>query len=329
MPEMTETSDRTGSAFWVTGARRGEIRPEALAPPEPDEVLVRASFSAISRGTEMLVWRGGVPESQRTRMRAPFQAGVFPWPVKYGYCAVGCVEEGPPTLIGRSVFCLHPHQDRFVVPADAVTVLPDDLPPARAILAANMETALNAVWDGGPKPGDHVSVIGAGTVGCLVAWLIGQIPGTRVELIDREPGKQAIAEALGVEFRVPDRASNDRDLVFHATGNPDGLASALAVAGDDTAIVELSWFGDQPVTLPLGDDFHDRRLRIISSQVGRLPVACRARWSHARRMAAALDLLRDAVLDGLVTGEDAFLDLPDVLRRIENDAMVLCHRITY
>src|SRR3990172_6381309 len=194
-------------AFWIAAPGAGEIRPELLRRPEPGDVVVRALYSGISRGTEALVFRGEVPASEAARMRAPFQAGDFPAPVKYGYISVGVVETGPAALAGRTVFCLHPHQTRYVVPADAVHVVPDDVPAARAVLAANMETAINGVWDGRPRVG-------------------GRIPGCRVELVDTNGERDAIASRLGVGFATPDRATPEADLVFHASGAPEGLATA-------------------------------------------------------------------------------------------------------
>ena len=317
-------------AFWVAAAGQGELRAATLAAPGPDAVLVRALHSAISRGTEALVFLGRVPDSQREAMRAPFQEGDFPFPVKYGYISVGVVEAGPADLKGRAVFCLYPHQDRYVVPAAAVTALPEGLPPARAVLAANMETALNGVWDLAPGPGDRVAVIGAGTVGCMVAWMIGRLPGCRVELVDTDPGKARIAAALGVGFALPQNAARDADAVVHVSGNPAGLRTALDLAGFEATVLEMSWFGDADVALPLGEAFHSRRLTIKSSQVGHVPAQRRGRWSYRRRMATALDLLRDPALDVLITGASPFDALPAVMAQLASaPAGTLCHRIDY
>jgi hypothetical protein len=317
-------------AFWVAEPGRGEIRTEELRAPGGDEVEVRALYSGISRGTEALVFNGRVPESEWARMRAPFQAGTFPAPVKYGYSMAGVVERGPAQLQGRHVFVLHPHQTRFVVPAAAVHVLPAGVPPARAVLAANLETALNGVWDARPHLGDRISVIGAGTVGALAAWLAARIPGCLVQLVDVNPHRERVAGALGVPFAAPEAAAGDADVVIHASGTPAGLALALQVAAVEATIVELSWFGDQVVPLPLGGAFHSKRLTIAASQVGRVAPAQRARWDHRRRLQLALTLLADSSLDAVITGESAFETLPDVmagLARAPGDT--LCHRIRY
>lgn len=317
-------------AFWLIAPGRGEIRREPLRDPGPGEVLVRTLYTGISRGTEGLVMRGEVPPGEFGRMRAPFQEGEFPFPVKYGYASVGVVESGDPELVGRTVFCLYPHQSRYVVAAGAVTPIPADLPPGRAVLAANMETALNAAWDAAPGPGDRITVVGAGVVGALVAWLCARIPGTDVELLDVDPGRGAIADVLGCRFRLPEQASAERDLVVHASGNPAGLRTALRLAGVEATVLELSWYGTRQVELPLGEAFHARRLTLRSSQVGRLPPSRAPRWDTRRRLQTALALLQDARLDALVNAESAFHQLPDSLARLAADAGgVLCHRVRY
>ena len=320
-------------AFWIAEPGRGEVRSERLRAPGPDEVLVRTLFSGISRGTEALVLRGGVPPSEHARMRAPFQEGDFPAPVKYGYSNVGIVEQGPDALRGRRVFCLYPHQTRYVVPAAAVYALPDALPPARAVLAANLETAVNGLWDASPRIGDRIAIVGAGTVGCLAAWLAAGIPGCTVELVDVDERKAAPAEALGVQFRLPDAAGADADLVLHASGNAAGLETALELAGFEATIVELSWYGSDRPNVPLGEAFHSRRLTLRSSQVGHVAAAQRSRWTARRRLELALSLLaepRAKALDALITGESPFAELPRVLPALADarDAP-LCHRIAY
>lgn len=322
-------------AWWVTGPGRGEIQATALddvaADPAVDWVTVQTLYSGISRGTESLVFHGRVPKSEYDRMRAPFQQGDFPGPVKYGYANVGRVLDGPVELVGSPVFCLYPHQDRYRVPASAVTPLPDGLPPERAVLAANMETAVNGLWDGLPAVGDRIAVVGLGVVGLLVAWLASRIPGTQVTAIDTNPARRAVAERLGLAFETrPGKLFDDHDLVIHASGHPAGLETALNLAGPEATIVEMSWYGDQPVTAPLGAAFHPRRLTLKSSQVGQLAAHRRPRWDHGQRLALALDLLRDDVLDHLITGETAFEALPKAMNRILIDGRdTLCHRIAY
>ncbi len=324
-------------AYWVTGAGGGELRSERLPELPAGWVRVRTRFSGISRGTESLVFRGEVPPSEYTRMRAPFQAGDFPAPLKYGYINVGEVVEAPgqvaDPLLGQLVYCLFPHQDLYQVPADAVTPLPDGLPPGRGVLAANLETAVNGLWDAEPRLGDRIAVVGAGALGCLVAWLARRIPGCEVELIDPNPRRAPVAAALGVRYRTPADATPEADLVIHASGNPGGLATALGLAGFEATVLELSWFGAKPVTLPLGEAFHQRRLDIRSSQVGSVATAQRARWDHRRRLRLALRLLAEpeaAALDVLISGEEPFECLPQVQARLAADpGDTLTQRIRY
>jgi threonine dehydrogenase-like Zn-dependent dehydrogenase len=317
-------------AFWIAEPGRGEIRTEPPLAAGPDEVLIRARYSGISRGTEGLVFEGRVPPSEYVRMRAPFQAGSFPAPVKYGYASVGFVEAGPAELRGQHVFVLHPHQTRYVVPAAWAHVIPAAVPPARAVLAANLETAINIVWDAEVRPGDRVSVIGGGTVGLLVAWLAGRIPGCDVQLVDRNPSRGGVTAALGVGFALPESPQREADVVVHASGSPAGLSLALEIAAFEALVIEASWYGSDVVPLRLGEAFHAHRLTIRSSQVGTVSAAQRARWDARRRMALALGLLTDAALDTLITGESLFESLPEIMPRLARaPGDVICHRIRY
>src|SRR5947199_2090853 len=295
-------------ALWYVGDGRAELREEAVAPPGGGEVRVRALYGAISRGTERLVASGRVPASEYERMRAPLMAGAFPFPVKYGYATVGRVEEGGTP--GQGVFVLNPHQDEFTIPAKMAVPVPKAVPPARAVRAANMETALNALWDGVPGPADRIAVIGGGIVGLLIARLAARMPGTEVTLVDIVPERAALARALGARFAMPDEAPRDCDLVVHTSASPKGLATALALAGDEATIMELSWYGTGEVAVPLGEAFHSRRLRLVASQVGQVAPSHRSRWAYGRRLAAALALLDDPALDVLLAPAIGFDELP-------------------
>jgi NADPH:quinone reductase-like Zn-dependent oxidoreductase len=317
-------------ALWYVAPGRAEIRRETVPAPGPGKVLVRALHGAISRGTERLVLAGCVPPSEYARMRGPNMGGDFPFPVKYGYATVGTVEAGPADLVRRTVFALHPHQNLFALPVTAVTPVPDSVPPRRAVLAANMETALNATWDAAPGPSGRIAVVGAGVVGALVAWLCGRMPETQVTLVDVQPGRAALAERLGVGFALPTDVLRDCDFVFHTSASAAGLAIALTLAGDEASIIELSWYGAGDVPVPLGGAFHSRRLRLISSQVGKVAPSRRAEFSHARRLAAAIDLLADEALDALLNKGTPFRDLPQQLPRLLSpEADVLCPVIDY
>lgn len=305
-------------SLWLEAPRTAALRGTPLPVPAAGEARVRALWSAVSRGTERLVFEGRVPPSEWARMRAPFQEGEFSFPVKYGYCAVGAIEDGPAARIGDLVFCLHPHQDHFIAPLDMLRPVPASVPPRRATLAANMETALNGLWDSGAGPGDHILVIGAGVLGLLIATLAARLPGAEVTVIDTEPSRAAIVASLGARFTHPaDFApAGDADIVFHTSASAQGLALALDAAGTEATIVELSWYGDAAVAAPLGGAFHVRRLRLVSSQVGQVAASRRPRWSYARRLDKALELLADPRLDALITEEIAFEDAPRELPRL-------------
>lgn len=321
---------REARAFWVAAPGRGEIRVQQLRPPGPDELLIRSTASAISRGTESLVFRGEVPASEWQRMRCPFQEGEFPAPVKYGYSTVGIVEDGSRDMLGHRVFCLHPHQDRFIIPRDAAIEVPAGVPDRRATLAANVETAINGLWDASAGPGDRIAVIGAGVVGCLAAALAARLPGAEVQLIDIDPARGKIADKLGCRFASPQQADPEADIVVHTSGAPEGLTTALTIAGFEATVLELSWYGTRVVPLELGGAFHSRRLILRSSQVGTVAANRRARWSHRRRLALALSLLRDRLFDVLLSGESRFATLPELMPRLAaSPAGVLCHTLRY
>ena len=317
-------------AFWVREPGAGEIRPTRLPEAGADDVVVRTVCSGISRGTETLVFEGRVPESQYDAMRAPFQEGDFPGPVKYGYLSVGVVEQGPPELRGRTVFCLYPHQTAYVVPADAVVPVPDDVPPERAVLAGTVETAVNALWDAPPLVGDRVTVVGAGMVGCCVARLLARFPGVDVTVVDVDPAKAGVVSRLGARFRTPADAADGRDLVVHASATGAGLQLALDLLAPEGNVLDLSWYGDAEVSLSLGGAFHSRRLGIRASQVGTVSPARRGSRTHADRLTLALDLLRDPAFDAVITGAAPFDELPGLMPRIAaGDVPGLCHTVTY
>lgn len=317
-------------ALWYVGAGRAEIRDEPLGSLNPGAVRVRALHGAISRGTEALVAHGRVPASEFQRMRAPFMAGEFPFPVKYGYATVGVVEIGSEALLGRTVFTLHPHQTVFDVPAAAAVPVPVEMPATRAVLAANMETALNAVWDAGTGPFGRVAVVGAGVVGTLSGLLFQELASADVTLVDIDPARTGVASRLGLKFATPDQAPTDCALVVHASASAAGLATALSLAGDEATVLELSWYGSADVPVPLGGAFHSRRLKLIASQVGKVAPSHRQEWTHRRRLEKALSLLADERLDALFDAPVAFEALPAELPRILAPASgVLCQRIDY
>ncbi|MCA4134422.1 zinc-binding alcohol dehydrogenase [Arthrobacter sp. M4] len=320
----------SATAYWTVAPHHGELRTETIHGPQQNEALVRSLYSGISHGSELVVHEAHVPQRVAKQMRAPNQEGEFPCPVKYGYLSVGVVEEGPDDWPGQTVFCLHPHQDRYVVPVSALTRIPDDVPPRRAVLTGTVETAVNALWEAGPRLGDRVAVVGAGLVGGMVAALLKKLPLSRLQLVDTEPRKQSLAERLGVNFTDPDSAQGDCDIVFHCSASPDGLKRSLQLAGDDADVVEMSWYADKDVHVPLGEDFHARRLSLRASQVSAVARARRHRRTAAERLQLAVSLLNDPVFDAFLTGESAFRDLPNVVEQLStHHTGDLCHLISY
>jgi hypothetical protein len=323
-------SDDSAFALWMVAPQKAEIRPAFAPRPQAEALRLSALVSGISRGTESLVFRGEIPDSERERMRCPFQEGEFPFPTKYGYSMVARVEDGPPEHVGTRVFCLYPHQTRFTLPASATFAIPEEIPTKRAVLAAQMETALNATWDAAPRVGDHIAVIGAGVIGCLVGYLCARIPAASVTLIDRQASRRATAGALDVPFAtVSDRLPAGCDIVFHASGDPQGLDLALSLAGFEAEVIELSWYGRNHVAVGLGGGFHSQRLALRSSQVGSVARDRRARWDSRRRLSLALALCADPRLDVLVQDETPFERLPSALPRILGAPGALCHLVRY
>lgn len=318
------------TAYWTTGCEQGELRPEELRSPGPGEALVRALYSGISKGTEMVVHRAAVPPRVAEEMRAPHQEGDFPGPVKFGYLSVGVVEEGPDDWKGQRVFCLNPHQDRYVVPVKELTRIPDNVPSQRAVLTGTVETAVNALWEAGPRLGDRVAVVGAGLVGGMVATLLRTFPLQRLQLVDLDPDRQRLADALNVDFAAPEAALADCDIVFHCSASQEGLERSLQLVGDEGDVIEMSWYANREVTLPLGEDFHARRLSIRASQVGVVARARRHRRTNADRLDLAVSLLADPVFDAFLTGSSPFEDLPDVVQSLSHGTLdALCHVIEY
>jgi threonine dehydrogenase-like Zn-dependent dehydrogenase len=319
----------TAASFWIARPGVGELRDEALRPPGEDEVLVRTRWTGISRGTESIVFRGEVPPSEWERMRAPAQEGDFPAPVKYGYLNVGEVVDGPATLRGTTVFALRPHQSSYIAPAASVIPVPRGVPARRAVLAGCVETAVNILWDAAPAVGDRIAVVGAGMVGAAVARLARGIPGAAVTLVDTDLGKAATADALGVDFAVPGGLPR-HDIVIEASGSEAGMRVALDLAADDGEVVVASWFGMREVALPLGADFHSRRLTLRASQVGAVALHRRASRTPADRLALALRLLEDPAFDALITDASGWRELPRVMAAIAaGEAPGLCHIIDW
>lgn len=326
---ISREQEHEAQAYWVTESGHGELRPEAIPTPGPKEALVRTLYSGVSRGTERVVHEGRVPERVADLMHAPHQEGDFPGPVKYGYLSVGVVEEGPEDWTGKTVFSLHPHQDFYVVPTNQLTAIPEDVPARRAVLTGIVEVAINALWEAGPRLGDRVAVVGGGLVGGVLATLLRKYPLGRLQLVDSDPAKRVLAEKLNIDFALPDEAENDCDIVFHCSASNAGLKLSLQLAGDDSDVIELSWFADKEVTLPLGEDFHARRLTIRSSQVGAVALPRRHRRTNAQRLQLAAATLKDPLFDTFLSSECQFQNLPTTLVKLFEKPGGFCHVVAY
>jgi threonine dehydrogenase-like Zn-dependent dehydrogenase len=326
---ISRDQEHEAHAYWVTESGHGELRPEAIPTPGPKEALVRTLYSGVSRGTERVVHEGRVPERVADLMHAPHQEGDFPGPVKYGYLSVGVVEEGPEDWTGKTVFSLHPHQDFYVVPTNQLTAIPEDVPARRAVLTGIVEVAINALWEAGPRLGDRVAVVGGGLVGGVLATLLRKYPLGRLQLVDSDPAKRVLAEKLNIDFALPDEAENDCDIVFHCSASNAGLKLSLQLAGDDSDVIELSWFADKEVTLPLGEDFHARRLTIRSSQVGAVALPRRHRRTNAQRLQLAAATLKDPLFDTFLSSECQFQNLPTTLVKLFEKPGGFCHVVAY
>ena len=305
------------SALWFQAQEKAAILSEALPEATTGWCEIRTQFSALSPGTERLVYTARVPPELADAMRCPYMGGAFPFPVKYGYSLVGTVSDGPADWRGRTVHVLHPHQDRCVVRCEDVYALPPDVPPGRATLASNLETAVNVLWDAQVALGERVLVVGFGVVGSLVARLLSAIPGVQLDVVDAAPAKQRLAAAMGFRSHTGvEDLDAAFDLAIHASASSEGLQVALDHVGFEGRVVELSWYGTRPVTVQLGGTFHNQRKRIISSQVSTIAPAQRPRWDYRRRKALVFDLLRRAEFDAHITHRVAFGDLPQVFQQL-------------
>ncbi|MEM9043318.1 MAG: zinc-binding alcohol dehydrogenase [Pseudomonadota bacterium] len=317
-------------ALTYTAPRQAELREWPQPAMSDAMVRVRTLFSGLSRGTERLIFEGRVPESEHDIMRAPFQQGDFPFPVAYGYAAVSLVEEGPDDLVGRQIFSLSPHQEQACLPVDAVLPLPADVPASRAILAANMETAVNAIWDASPKPGSRVAIVGAGLLGCLIAGLLSARGDLSVSVVDVLPQRSATLSDFHVSFISTTERMDPVETVFHTSASDAGLQTAIEMLAFEGQVIELSWFGSRMVSLDLGGAFHSKRLTIKGSQVGQVAKVRRASTTYRDRLAQAIGHLSDPRFDALITEEVAFENLPAELPRLLGEgAAGIATRIRY
>jgi 2-desacetyl-2-hydroxyethyl bacteriochlorophyllide A dehydrogenase len=299
------------AAVWFPRARSVELRTEELAETGPDEVRVRATLSAISHGTEMLVYRGEVDRD--LALDLPTLAGGYGFPLKYGYAsvgrAVGLGRQVRGLREGDLVFALHPHQDEYVVSESLVRRLPDRTTPEQGVFLANLETAINVVLDAKPRLGEVVAVFGQGIVGLLVTQLLRR-SGARSIAVEPSALRRSFAERCGAEAAITPgdgallrslTGGRGADIAIDASGSPAALQEAIDCVAPEGTVVVCSWYGEKPVPLDLGGSFHRGRVRLVSSQVGRIDPALAPRWDRERRLGLAVDLLGELVLAELIT----------------------------
>jgi threonine dehydrogenase-like Zn-dependent dehydrogenase len=326
-------------ALWFVGPREVEIRDEPVRAPGPREVVVRAIASGVSQGTEMLLYKGEGPEvfdpslEREPEGRAGTGTGTGTgtgetrdgtYPRRYGYAWVGEVVGGGSEArlgVGTRVFALVAHGDTHVLGDEQVRALPGDVPAARAVLAANMETAVTCVWDAGVSFGDDAVVLGGGVVGILTAWLLAQ-SGANVTLVERSEARRLAARALVPSAIIEASATPDgsADVVIEATGDPRVLDDAVAWARPEGRIVVASFYGTRRAPVDLGDAFHRRRLELRASQVSSIPPRLRERWTHARRWMLVLSLLHERALDALLAPPTPFERAADLYASLDTHA---------
>jgi 2-desacetyl-2-hydroxyethyl bacteriochlorophyllide A dehydrogenase len=296
-------------SLWFEEAGKAVFREDELPDLRKGWCCIDTSYSAISPGTERLVFLGDVPNDLFSQMKTAYMGGDFAFPLKYGYSLVGRIIDGSFERIGQTVHILHPHQNRCVVREEDAFPVPDDIPSKRATLASNMETAVNAVWDSGLTIGERALVVGFGIVGSLVARLLSFFPGVEVTITDNNPLKLSLAEKMEFDVQSPDNKSNAFDVAFHASGDPNGLQSAIDSVGFEGRVVELSWYGKKEVSLNLGGSFHSMRKKILSSQVSSIPPQFRSKWDFNKRKSLVFEFLARDVFDTHITHSYPFDDL--------------------
>jgi 2-desacetyl-2-hydroxyethyl bacteriochlorophyllide A dehydrogenase len=300
-------------ALWFAAPRTATLREESVPPPGPGEVRVETVASAVSSGTEMLVYRGEVP--QHLPLDLPTLRGTYGFPIKYGYAAAGRVFDMGPGVeqfsVGDPVFVHHPHQEVFVVPARMPVRLPEGLDPLLGVFVANLETAINVVHDTPLRLGESALVLGGGVVGQLVARLLRLAGAGAVLVVDPLHMRRELAVAAGADHALGVEGLNERvkeitggrgvDVAVEASGSGAALQAAIEAVALEGTVVVASWYGTRPVTLDLGGHFHRGRVRLRSSQVGRLDPALAPRWDRDRRTETAVALLDKLKLGNLIS----------------------------
>jgi 2-desacetyl-2-hydroxyethyl bacteriochlorophyllide A dehydrogenase len=294
-------------SLYFTAPHTIDVREEPLPALAAGQVLAQTLCSAISPGTEMLVYRGQVPTEMAVDETIAALGGQFRFPLKYGYSAVGRVLELGPGVDsawqGRTVFAFNPHESHVIADIAQLFPLPDDVDAETALFLPNMETAVNFLLDGAPLIGERVAVLGQGVVGLLTTALLARCPLANLTTFDHYPLRRETSLALGAHVSLSPESSPalQADLTYELSGSPAALDAAIALTGFDGRIVVGSWYGQKRAALDLGGRFHRSRIRLISSQVSTLTPALSGRWDKARRLQVAWAMLRAVRPGRLIT----------------------------
>lgn len=312
-------SETRASQLWFTAPFSVEVREVTLPAPAADEVVVRTRYSAVSAGTELLLYRGQMPGSMSLDATLSSLQQSSGYPLQYGYACVGEVQQTgrdvDPDWQGRQVFSFQPHASHFLATTDQLIAVPDDLSAQAAVFLPNMETAVNLVQDGQPLIGERVVVLGQGIVGLLLSGLLARFPLADLAAVEGQPDRQDLARTFGVkDVYSPDEATRavasssdgypamaDADLIYEVSGQPEALNLAIALSGFASRIVIGSWYGSKRVPIDLGGKAHRNRLQLITSQVSTLAPGLSGRWDKQRRYHLAWDMIRATDTAQLIT----------------------------
>lgn len=320
----------SAESFWIRKKNNSFIKKHSISIPQNNEVLVKTIYSGISYGTEKIVYSGNVPKSQRSLMRCPYQEGEFGSNVKYGYMNVGKVMNGPSKLVNRYVYTLYPHQTQYVLPLEELTFIPKLIPIKRCLLTANMETAINAMWDTLPTCGDKILIIGAGIVGFLMAYILMTIIGIEILLIDTDKEKSKIAKIFGIKFSCSIPKSYNANIIYECSGNPSVIDILSSHVNDETVICIMSWYGNSVSNINFGNEFFSKRTKILFSQVAKVSHNRDKYWNNKKRKDLAISLLNDDKLDNLIEKDMiSFHDLPEFFSNTARHNKFFCKVIDY
>ena len=290
-------------------------------------VLVKTLYSGISKGTENLVARGKIHKSQFKIMRCPFQDGNFSFPIKYGYINIGEIIDGPISLTGKKIFTLFPHQTVFEISTKNINLIKNKN-AKKYLLTANMETAVNIFWDSQAKKNDRILIVGLGSVGLLTAYFFKLKGYKNLYVSDVNLSKKSIAKKLNLNF-IHYNKINNLDCIINTTSNYDVLNNSFTKLNLDGKIIEASWYGEKVGKLNLGNEFHSKRLRIISSQVSNIPLHMQKKHNYRSRLKIAINALNDDKLLLLINSVSKFENLEKNYISILKDKNIIIHAIKY